>query len=77
MKAVPQTLISVVNFTAFPIIYQKQWMLFTPYPTVWNALRKLVTAPIPVASLERSFSKLRLIKSHLHLEMAQEQLHYP
>ncbi|XP_018395118.1 PREDICTED: zinc finger MYM-type protein 1-like [Cyphomyrmex costatus] len=41
---------------------------------VWIALRILLTIPITVASGERSFSKLKLIKTYLRSFMTQERL---
>ncbi|CAL9216899.1 unnamed protein product [Arabidopsis halleri] len=43
-----------------------------PYTTI--ALRILLTIPITVASAERSFSKLMLLKSHLRASMSQDRL---
>ena len=39
-----------------------------------NALRILLTLPVTVASAERSFSKLKLIKNYLRSNMGQERL---
>lgn len=44
------------------------------YPNLWIALRIAVTLPVTVASSERSFSKLKLIKSYLRSSMSQERL---
>ena len=44
------------------------------YPNLWIALRVAVTLPVTVASAERSFSKLKLIKSYLRSSMSQERL---
>ncbi|KAK0145339.1 Zinc finger MYM-type protein 1 [Merluccius polli] len=44
------------------------------YPNLWIALRIAVTLPVTVASAERSFSKLKLIKTYLRSSMAQERL---
>ena len=43
-------------------------------PNVSVALRILLTIPITVASGERSFSKLKLIKTYLRSTMTQERL---
>lgn len=44
------------------------------FPNVWTALRILLTIPVTVAKGERSFSKLKLIKTYLRSTMCQERL---
>ena len=44
------------------------------FPNFWTALRILLTIPVTVASGERSFSKLKLIKTYLRSTMSQERL---
>lgn len=44
------------------------------FPNFWTALRILLTIPVTVASGERSFSKLKLIKTYLRSAMSQERL---
>lgn len=44
------------------------------YPNLWVALRVALTLPVTVASAERSFSKLKLIKTYLLSTMVQERL---
>ena len=44
------------------------------YPNTEIAYRILLTIPISVASAERSFSKLKLIKNYLRSTMSQERL---
>lgn len=44
------------------------------YPNVSIAYRILLTMPVTVASAERSFSKLKLLKTYLRSSMSQERL---
>jgi len=44
------------------------------YPNVWIALRILLTIPVTVASEEKSFSKLKLIKIYLRSTISQSRL---
>ncbi|XP_016847832.1 zinc finger MYM-type protein 1-like [Anolis carolinensis] len=44
------------------------------FPNVYIALRILLTLPVSVASGERSFSKLKLIKTYLRSTVSQERL---
>lgn len=44
------------------------------YPNIEVALRLFLTLPVSVASCERSFSKLKLIKNYLRSTMGQERL---
>jgi hypothetical protein len=44
------------------------------YPNVSVAYRILLTVPVTVASAERSFSKLKLLKNYLRSSMSQERL---
>ncbi|XP_065665525.1 zinc finger MYM-type protein 1-like [Hydra vulgaris] len=44
------------------------------FPNLFIALRILLTSPILVASAERSFSKLKLIKNYLRSTMGQDRL---
>ena len=44
------------------------------YPNTFIALRIFLTAPVTVATAERSFSKLKLIKNYLRSTMSQERL---
>ena len=44
------------------------------YLNFWTALRIALTVPVTVAQAERSFSKLKLIKTYLRSTMSQEWL---
>ncbi|KAF8044639.1 hypothetical protein N665_7371s0001 [Sinapis alba] len=44
------------------------------YSSIWIAYRIMLTIPVSVASAERSFFKLKLIKSYLRSTMSQERL---
>lgn len=48
--------------------------LSASFPEVCTALMMFLTIPVTVASAERSFSKLKLIKSYLRSTMSQERL---
>ena len=43
-------------------------------PNLWTALRIRLTIPVTVASAERSFSKLKLIKTYLRSTMTLDHL---
>lgn len=58
------TLICVLNFI-------KQRNIQELYQNVWIALRILVTIPVTVVSGERSFSKLKLIKTYRRSTISQ------
>ena len=49
-------------------------MMDSCFPNVWIAYRILLTIPVTVTSAERSFSKLKLIKSYIRSTMSQERL---
>ena len=54
--------------------FLKDHKLMESFPNISVALRVLLTLPVSVASGERSFSKLKLIKSYLRSTMSQERL---
>ena len=52
----------------------KNASLATTYPDVFTAYMMYMTVPVTVATAERSFSKLKLIKNFLRSSMSQERL---
>lgn len=44
------------------------------YPNILIAYRVMLTIPVSVASAERSFSKLKLIKSYMRSSMSEDRL---
>ena len=63
------------QITPFELLtYLSQNEICELYPNLWVALRIACTFPVTVASAERSFSKLKLIKSYLRSSMAQDRL---
>ncbi|KAK0147531.1 Zinc finger MYM-type protein 1 [Merluccius polli] len=63
------------KMTAFELLtYLSQNDICELFPNLWIALRIACTLPVTVASAERSFSKLKLIKTYMRSTMAQERL---
>ncbi|KAK0147356.1 Zinc finger MYM-type protein 1 [Merluccius polli] len=63
------------RMTAFELLtYLSENEMCELYPNLWVALRIACTLPVTVATAERSFSKLKLIKTYLRSTMAQERL---
>lgn len=54
--------------------YITKHSLIDIFPNVFVALRILLTLPVTVASAERSFSKLKIIKNYLRSTIAQDRL---
>ena len=52
----------------------KNASLATTYPDVCTAYMMYMSVPVTVATAERSFSKLKLIKNFLRSSMSQERL---
>lgn len=63
---------SMTTFELLTFIHQNELTGF--YPNLWVALRIACTLPVTVASAERSFSKLKLIKTYLRSSMSEECL---
>ena len=65
-------IIHVENDTPIDILnYVKR---IDSFPNAYIAYRIMLTIPVSVASAERSFSKLKLIKSYLRSTMSQQRL---
>ena len=63
------------KMTTFELLsFLQEKKLKEVYPNMWVALRIAVTIPVTVAAAERSFSKLKLIKTYLRSTMSQERL---
>ena len=50
------------------------YLLQNAYPNIEIALRIFLTIPVTVASCERSFSTLKLVRTYLSSTMSQERL---
>ncbi|KAM3624160.1 uncharacterized protein V6R79_019961 [Siganus canaliculatus] len=73
MESLPE--LPKAHMTAFELLsYLSQNEICELFPNLWVALRIACTLPVTVASAERSFSKLKLIKNYLRSSMAQERL---
>ena len=63
------------GMTAMEILnHLKEKKLEEVFPNMWMALRIAVTLPVTVTSAERSFSKLKLLKTYLRSTMSQARL---
>ncbi|KAK9697609.1 hypothetical protein RND81_08G048500 [Saponaria officinalis] len=72
IKVFRETLPKGIKKTAEIIEFLKR--LKDCYPNIWIAYRIIFTIPVSVASAERSFSKLKLIKSYLRSTMSHDRL---
>ncbi len=63
---------NMTNMELLTFLHEKK--LAEIYPNMWVALRISATLPVTVAAAERSFSKLKLIKTYLRSTMMQERL---
>ncbi|XP_039475230.1 uncharacterized protein LOC120442587 [Oreochromis aureus] len=63
---------NMTNMELLTFLHEKK--LAEIYPNMWVALRIFATLPVTVAAPERSFSKLKLIKTYLRSTMMQERL---
>ena len=55
------------------ITYMHDKELSEIFPNFWTGLRIAATLPVTVAQAERSFSKLKLIKTYLRSTMTQDR----
>eukprot|EP00096_Caligus_rogercresseyi_P010342 TRINITY_DN3731_c0_g1_i2.p1 TRINITY_DN3731_c0_g1~~TRINITY_DN3731_c0_g1_i2.p1 ORF type:complete len:181 (-),score=1.11 TRINITY_DN3731_c0_g1_i2:353-895(-) len=62
----------MTNMELLTFLHEKK--LVEIYPNMWVALRISATLPVTVAAAERSFSKLKLIKTYFRSTMMQERL---
>ncbi|KAL6486779.1 hypothetical protein MHYP_G00034050 [Metynnis hypsauchen] len=63
---------NMTNMELLTFLHEKK--LAEIYPNMWVALRISATLPVTVAAAERSFSRLKLIKTYLRSTMGQERL---
>ncbi|KAK4308120.1 hypothetical protein Pmani_020151 [Petrolisthes manimaculis] len=66
--------VASLKMTTLDLVFLEEKYLIEIYPNMWVALSIAVTTPVTVASAERSFSKLKLIKTYLRSTMSQERL---
>uniref|UniRef100_UPI00359004C9 zinc finger MYM-type protein 1-like n=1 Tax=Myxine glutinosa TaxID=7769 RepID=UPI00359004C9 len=62
----------ITAFDLLDFVHKKE--LTELYPNLWISLRIACTLPVTVESAERSFSKLKLMKTYLRSSMAQDRL---
>lgn len=72
MQNFPKFPSNLSNMQLLTFLHEKK--LTEIYPDMWVALRISATMAVTVAAAERSFSKLKLIKTYLRSTMGQERL---
>ena len=75
LKAIHAANFGDESLTPFSLLKKiSKFKLAEIFPNVCIALRIFCTSPVTVASAERSFSKLKLIKNFLRSTMTQDRL---
>ena len=74
LQLLKSNLLDSINDAKQLIQYILENNLEEVYPNVYITIRIMLTVPVSTASVERSFSKLKLIKTYLRSTMSQERL---
>lgn len=76
VKKVFRTNLNPTNLDSIKLVFTvfQNGQLATVFPTIYTALKICLTLPVFSASTERSFSKLKIIKSRLRTTMSQSRL---